>query len=67
MYIAERYTSITTYTSNIYSTQPVSQVLSSQVTNDPTIATSNDTAVQLTFRYSDRVSLFMYILYSAKL
>ena len=38
-------------------TQPVSQVLSSQVTN--TSATSPDIAVQLTFNYSVDVSLFV--------
>ena len=37
--------------------RPVSQVLSSQVTNEP--GTSNDTAVQLTFRYPVNVSFFM--------
>ena len=39
-------------------TQPISQVLSSQVTNET--GTSTDTAIQLTFRYSDNVSSIMY-------
>ena len=41
-----------------YRQSAVSQVLSSQVTNE--FGTSNDTAIQLTFTYSDYVSFFMY-------
>ena len=40
-----------------YSSQPVSEILSSQVTKET--STSPDTAIQLTFKYSIDVSLLL--------